>query len=333
MQQRTLGRSSLQVSVLGLGCWPLGGGPGWGDQPLADSIAAVHAALDAGITLFDTAEAYNNGVSEEILGQALLGRRDKAVIATKVSPTNTEPGTLRTHCEASLRRLQVDCIDLYQVHWPITDHSVADAFATLQDLQTEGKVREIGVSNFGVYNLPDALATGARIVSNQLNYSLLWRAIELGIQPMCHANQMSILAYMPLMQGLLVGHWTDPEQVPEFRRRTRHFSCQRPETRHGFSGVEELTFDTIAQIRAIADQAGISMPHLALAWVMAQPDVGSVLVGGRKAQQITRNTKAAAITLSSDILGALDKATQALRDALGPNADAFQGDEGTRIPF
>jgi len=333
MQQRTLGRSSLQVSVLGLGCWPLGGGTGWGDQPIADSIAAVHAALEAGITLFDTAEAYNSGVSEEVLGQALLGRREQAVIATKVSPNNTEPATLRAHCEASLRRLQVDYIDLYQVHWPITDHSVADAFATLQELQTEGKVREIGVSNFGIYNLPDALASGAKIVSNQLNYSLLWRAIELDIQPMCHSNEISILAYMPLMQGLLVGNWTDPEQVPEFRRRTRHFSSQRPETRHGFAGVEALTFATVERIRDIADQAGVSMPHLALAWVMAQPDVGSVLMGGRKAHQITRNTEAAEITLSSDILGALDKATEELRNALGSNADAFQGDEGTRIPF
>ena len=333
MEQRKLGRSDLTVSVLGLGCWPLGGGEGWGDQPLDESIAAVHAALDAGITLFDTAEAYNNGHSEEVLGQALQGRRDQAVIATKISPTNTEPATLRAHCEASLRRLRIDCIDLYQVHWPITDHSAADAFATLRELQTEGKIREIGVSNFGVYNLPEALSTGVNIISNQLNYSLIWRAIEFAIQPMCHANQVSLLAYMPLMQGLLVGHWTDPEQVPAFRRRTRHFSGDRPETRHGFSGVEALTFATIARIRAIAESAGITMPHLALAWAMARPDVGSVLVGGRKASQITRNTEAANLSLSTDVLEALNAATEELRIALGPNADAFQGAKGTRIPF
>lgn len=333
MEKRKLGNSDLQVSVLGLGCWPLGGGPGWGDQDEADSIAAVHAGLAAGITLFDTAEAYNNGRSEEVLGAALLGHRHEAVIATKVSPHNTAPAALRAHCEASLRRLQTDYVDLYQVHWPITEHSTEDAFATLLDLKSEGKIRAIGVSNFGVMNLPPALATGATIVSNQLNYSLLWRAIEASIMPMCHHQGISILAYMPLMQGLLVGMWKSPEEVPEFRRRTRHFDSRRPGARHGEAGAEELTFQTIERIRTIADQAGISMPHLALAWVAARPGVAGVLVGGRKTYQIERNAKAADLKLSADIIKALDAATEKLRIALGPNADAFQGAEGTRIPF
>jgi aryl-alcohol dehydrogenase-like predicted oxidoreductase len=333
MEIRQLGKSAIRVSALGLGCWPLGGGPGWGDQDLADSLEAVHAALDAGITLFDTAEAYNDGHSEEVVGLALRGRRSEAVIATKVSPNNCAPATLRAHCEASLQRLGTDYIDLYQVHWPITDHPLPEAFATLQALQTEGKIRAIGVSNFGIYDLPEMLDTGVQVASNQLNYSLLWRAIEFGILPLCRANAISVLAYMPLMQGLLVGQWTSADQVPEFRARTRHFSGQRPGVRHGEPGVEELTFATIEHIRAIAEQACIAMPTLALAWVMARPGVGSVLMGGRKAYQIVRNAEAARQPLSADLLAALDAASEDLRLALGSNADAFQGAAGTRTRF
>ena len=147
MEKRPLGGSDLRVSVLGLGCWPLGGGPGWGDADERESIATIHAALDNGINFFDTAEAYGQGRSEEIVGKALRGRRDKAIIATKISARNAEPATLRAHCEASLRRLQTDCIDLYQVHWPFADGEAQDAFFTLRDLGDEGKVRFIGVSN------------------------------------------------------------------------------------------------------------------------------------------------------------------------------------------
>ena len=333
METRQLGKSDVHVSALGLGCWPLGGGPGWGDQDLADSIGAVHAALDMGITLFDSAEAYNDGHSEEVLGLALHGRRSEAIIATKVSPDNTAPATLRAHCEASLRRLGTDYIDLYQVHWPITGHSLADAMATLQDLKHEGKIRAIGVSNFGTFDLPETLATGAPIACNQLNYSLVFRAIELAILPMCQANSISVLAYMPLMQGLLVGQWTHADQVPEFRGRTRHFSSQRPGVRHGEPGVEHFTFAAVERIRVIAAQAGMTMPDLALAWVMARPGVGSVLMGGRKASQIERNAQAARRPLSADLVAALDAATDDLRKALGPNADAFQGAQGTRIRF
>jgi len=325
VEKRSLGSSDLKVSVLGLGCWPLGGGPGWGDVDERQSIATIHMALDRGINLFDTAEAYSRGHSEELVGKALRGRRHKALIATKVSPANAEPATLRAHCEASLRRLQTDYIDLYQVHWPLEDDAVEDAFATLRDLRDEGKVRFIGVSNHGVHQLTRAIATGTPIVSNQLCYSLLSRAIETGIVPLCRGHDMGIIAYMGLMQGLLAGIYATPDDVPAFRARTRHFSGARPMARHGEEGAEAETFEALGRIRGIAAELGLPMAQVALAWVAARPGVSCVLVGGRKPTQLERNLAAASVTLSTEVIAALDEATEALRKKLGPNAD-YWGD-------
>ncbi|MBM3190464.1 MAG: aldo/keto reductase [Chloroflexi bacterium] len=331
MEKRKLGGSGLMVSVFGLGCWPLGGGPGWGDQDERDSIAAVHAALDQGVNLFDTAEAYNDGHSEEVLGIALQGRRSEALIATKVSPENCAPATLRAHCEASLRCLQTDYVDLYQVHWPITQHALDDAYATLEDLRAEGKVRAIGVSNHGVEQLGQVLATGVRLASVQLCYSLLSRAIETGVLPLCEERGIGVIAYMALMQGLLVGMWASADEVPPFRARTRHFRGDRPGVRHGEAGAEEETFAALAAIRCIADGLGKPMADVALAWVAAKPNVACVLVGGRKPRQLTRNLAAADLKLSEDTIAQLDAATEALRLKLGPNADYFQGSGASRM--
>ena len=224
---RSANRLGIEISVMGIGGWSYGGGDYWGPQAQEDVDAVAHAALDHGINFFDTAEGYNEGRSEEAVGEALKGRRDEAVVATKISPNNTEPTVLREHCEASLRRLQTDYIDIYIVHWPITEHSVEDAFATLTALKEEGKIRSIGVSNFGVEQLSEALATGVQIDVNQVCYNLLSRAIELEILPLCQKHGMGILGYMPLLQGLLTGMYRDgggtsscPCAVPSVPRRS-----------------------------------------------------------------------------------------------------------------
>jgi aryl-alcohol dehydrogenase-like predicted oxidoreductase len=283
------------------------------------------------MTLFDTAEAYNAGRSEEILGKALEGRRDEAFIATKISPSNTEPDVLRPHCEASLERLRTDYIDLYQVHWPITEHSVEDAFATLEDLQDEGKIRAIGVSNHGVKQLREVFDTGVPIVSNQLSYSLLSRAIETEIMPLCRERGIGIIPYMALMQGSLAGVWDSPDEVPLFRARTRHFSGDRPQARHGEEGAEDEMFAALERIEEIADDLGLPMAHVSLAWVAAKPGVSCVLIGGRKVHQLERNLDAAKVELPPDVIAELDEATEELRLKLGPNADYFQGSGAGRI--
>ncbi len=330
LETRRLGQSDLRVSALGLGCWPLGGGVGWGDLEERQAIATIHAALDNGITLLDTAEGYNDGHSEEVVGKALVGRRERAVVATKISPSNTEPATLRAHCEASLLRLRTDYIDLYQVHWPIEDASVEDAFATLQALQVEGKVRAIGVSNHGVQQLGEVLATGVCIVSNQLHYNLLSRAIETDIVPLCIEHKIGVIAYMPLMQGLLAGRYASADKVPPFRARTRHFSSTRAEARHGQPGAEAETFEAIAKIRDIAEELEMPMAQLAIAWTLAKPGVSSVLVGSRTPEQIARNAASASVALTSEQVARLDRVTEVLRIKLGPNADYWQGETTTR---
>jgi len=331
VEKRLLGESGLSVSVLGLGCWPLGGGVGWEDQDERDSLATIHAALDYGINFFDTAEAYNEGHSEELLGKALLGRRDKALIATKILPAHAEPNTLRAHCEASLRRLQTDYIDLYQVHWPITDYSVEEAFATLRALQAEGKIRAIGVSNHGPQQLAQVLATGTQIASNQVCYNLLCRAVEAEIIPLCRRHNIGVITYMALMHGLLAGKYATPDDVPPFRARSRHFSRTRPGTRHGEEGAEAETFQALAHIRHIAEDLGVSMAHLSIAWIMARPGVSCVLVGSRTPAQVRDNVAATQLRLSPETIAELDQATEALRLKLGPNADYWQGGEQTRV--
>lgn len=326
MERRVLGRTALQVSALGLGCWPLGGGGGWGEQDERDSIATIHAALDRGINLLDTAEAYSDGHSEEVVGKALAGgRRSEAIIATKISPRNAASQTLRAHCEASLRRLQTDYIDLYQVHWPLPDERVDEAMSTLCSLQDEGKVRAIGVSNHGVQQLSRVLQTGTPIVSNQLCYSLISRAIEFEIVPLCRENGIGILAYMALMQGLLTGKYATLDDVPPFRARTRHFSSDRPQVSHGEPGHEAETSAALGRIRAIADDLGLPMAHVALAWTAAKPGISSVLVGSRTPAQLERNAAAADVALAPETVAALDEATEALHRAMGANADYFQG--------
>jgi aryl-alcohol dehydrogenase-like predicted oxidoreductase len=321
----------MEVSVLSLGCWPLAGGSGWGDQSERSAIATIHAALEHGINFLDSAEGYENGVSEEILGKALADRRDRAILGTKVSPDHTEPSVLRQYFEAALRRLQTDYVDVYHVHWPIRTHSVAGTFEVLQQLKDEGKIRAIGVSNFGPIDLGEALSTGVQIDANQLHCSLLSRAIEVEILPMCRENQVGVTAYMPLMQGLLTGKYATVDDVPPFRARTRHFSGERPQSRHGGPGAEKELFEAVDAVRAIAEDLGEPMANVALAWVMAKPGVTSVIAGGRTPDQVARNVQAASLSLSPEAIARLDAATDELKQVLGPNADYWQIGENSRV--
>lgn len=331
METRELGRSGIAVSALALGCWALGGGEGWGDQDESLTIATVHAALDHGINFFDTAEAYGGGNSEEVVGKALADRRDRAIIATKISPNHTEPSVLRQYCEASLRRLRTGTIDVYMVHWPIRTHSIAASFAVLQELKQEGKIRSIGLSNFGPQQLAEALAIGIQLDVNQLCYNLLSRAIEFEILPACRRQRISVTTYMPLLQGLLADKYRTVDEVPPFRARTRHFRGDRPGSRHGEPGAEAETFAALAAIREIAQELGQPMDSVALAWILAKPGVTSVLAGARTPEQVARNARSAELSLPSAAIARLDQATDTLKRKLGPNADYFQGQSNSRM--
>jgi len=330
VQYRKLGSSNLEVSIISFGAWQIGDPKYWGADDQSDAESAVAVALDAGINLFDTAEMYGAGESERVLGRALGSRRRDVYVATKVWPDKCAPSLLRKACEESLRRLNTDAIDLYQIHWAPRDVPFADVYATLAALRDEGKVREIGVSNFGATDLAAWMSVG-ECVSDQLGYNILFRAIEHEIVPACGKHDVGILAYLPLMQGILSGRWTNVDDIPVPRRRLRHFSESREGTRHGEPGCEELTFETLARIRAVADRLEQPLPTVALAWLMARPGVTSVIVGARHADQLRRNLLAADLLLSEETRKELDAISQPLKDYFGLNADPWLSMDERRV--
>lgn len=323
MKYRKLGETDIAVSAVALGCWAIAGDDTWGQQDHSEALAAIGTALDVGINFFDTAEAYGGGRSEELLRAGLAGRRKEAIIASKYLGAHAAPEDLRASCENSLRRLGTDVIDLYQLHWPSREVSSAEQMETLLRLREEGKVREIGVCNCGVRDMADMCASGP-VVSNQLPYNLLWRAIEFEIIDACAENGLAILPYSPLMQGLLTGKFRTADDVPEGRARTRHFSRDRIQMRHGEAGCEAETFGAIARISEISARAGESMGGVALAWLLAQRGVASVVAGARSPEQVRGNVRAAELSLSEDTLRELAGATEELKRTLGPNPDLWE---------
>ena len=331
MNFRELGTTGIKVSTISMGCWAIVGGLNWGQQDKKDSLEALRAAYDAGITTFDTAEMYGDGYSEQLIAEALSDVRDKIVIASKVSPQHFAPADLREACERSLRNLQTDYLDLYQLHWPNRSVPIEESIEVLKQLKKEGKIRAYGVSNFGTGDLKQSLDAGAEITSNQMAYSLLFRAIEFDIVPVCEANNISILCYSPLLHGLLTGKFRSINEIPEDRARTRHFnSFVWPQARHGEEGVETEMMEVIEGLREIAKAQNDSMANIALAWLLQQKSVTSVIMGGRNADQVRRNAAAASTQLPADVLEALDALSQPLKAKMGANADMWQRDSRIR---
>lgn len=351
VEYRTCGNSGLRLSALGIGSWAFGGGEYWGKQSQADVNAVCRAAVDAGVNYFDTAEAYNDGRSEESLGEALAGiPRDRLVIGTKISPANAAPKALVQHCEASLKRLRTDYVDLYMIHWPIAPHSirhfnsdaavvshparVEDAAAALLQLQRQGKVRHLGVSNFGVARIREIQRAGVSVAANELMYSLLARAIEWEILPFCRERGVGVVAYMPLMQGLLTGKYRTLAEVPPRQRRTRHFNAKAPGTlcRHGEEGAEAETQQAVEAIRRLADEKGLTMADLAISWALAGQGISAVIVGCRNVRQLQDNLRSAAFTLDAAMARGLSDVTEVLKQTLGPSFDYYENprDDRTR---
>lgn len=348
MEKRRLGSSQLHLSVFGMGCWQYGGGKYWGKQDQKDVDETVSQAIDLGINYFDTAEVYNDGESERSLGVALKGKRDKVIIGTKISPSNAWPDKLRRHCEMSLKRLDTDYIDLYMLHWPVERHAMAhftddqetldnppalsEIFDTLHRLQEEGKVREIGVSNHGVVQMEEVKRAGGSFVANEMAYSLLSRAIESNILPYCVENEVGVLGYMPLQQGLLSGKYTRAEEVRPMQARSRHFHWSRGEgARHGEDGAEEEVFQALAEIRKLAIGLDVHMTSLSLAWTIANKGMTSVLVGSRDRMQLMQNVQALTTSLDRDTIQELNRITQPVMNKLGDNPDYYENYNQSRI--
>jgi len=339
MERRKLGESGLEIAPLVFG----GNVFGWTADE-ATSFALLDAFVEAGFNCIDTADCYSHwvpgnkgGESEIIIGKWLRARgaRSRVVIATKVG-TEMGPGMkglskgyVARAVEASLRRLQTDYIDLYQIHWPSRVTPLDETLAALEELRQEGKVRAIGVCNFGPGDLTDLQARGWA-ETNQLPYSLLWRAIEYEIQQRCVAAGMGILCYSPLAQGLLTGKFASAAEVPDGRARTRLFSGDRALARHGQAGREEEAFAAIARVHEISTAVGQPMAQVALAWLLHQPGVASVITGARRPEQIRETGRAAELGLSPQIVQALAEATAALKQSLGADPDMWQAESRFR---
>ncbi|HEY1525993.1 MAG TPA: aldo/keto reductase [Candidatus Angelobacter sp.] len=291
MEKRKLGNSDLEITPIGLGAWAIGGGGwefGWGPQEDKDSIAAIHEGLDRGINWIDTAAVYGLGHSEGVVACALQGRNSRPYVFTKCSLVWNKSGeighslktaSIRHECEQSLRRLKVDTIDLYQIHWPIPDEDVEQAWDELAHLKEEGKVRYIGVSNFDALQMQRAMDI-APITSLQPPYSLLARQAEGEILPFAERSGIGVIVYSPMYSGLLSGKMTR-ERIASFplddwRRRNRNF--QEPLLSYNLRLVELL--------REIGLRHDITAGEVAIAWTLNNAAVTGAIVGVRSKEQV-----------------------------------------------
>lgn len=331
MNFHTFPGSDFSVSQLCFGCWGVASDFHWGDRVEDESVKAMLTAIDAGVNFFDTAPVYGDGASEQLLGKVFSenGLRDQLVIASKIRPDQMRPGEVQTSCEASLKRLQTDRIDIFQTHWTDREVPLEDTWAAMLELQEQGKVRHIAVCNAGVEDLGKILPV-RKPLTNQLPYNLLWRMIETAILPKCVENKIGVLVYSPLMHGMLADNYKTAAEVPDGRARSRHFTTERPLARHGESGCEEETFAALDGIRAVCQDLGRSMADVALAWTIQQTGVVSVIAGARNDRQLLENVKTLENPIPPDAIAQLNSATDALLAALGPNPDMWDGGENSR---
>ena len=285
MQQRELGTSGLRISTIGLGSWAIGGWM-WGPQDDAASEAAIHAAVDHGVNWIDTAPIYGGGHSEEIVGRALksLSGSPRPMIFTKfglgadtsVNRRAAGRADVFAECDASLRRLGVDCIDLFQLHWPAPE-PIAETARACEDLLKAGKIRAIGVSNFSVEQLDEWRGTGVPLHSLQAPYSILRPAVKSTVVPWCAAHQTGVIAYSPLFRGLLFGTWRRDKKFAADDGRGTHKDYSGPRFMRHLDAVEEIT--------ELGNRGGLSCPQLCIGVLLRTPGLTGCIVGARTAHQ------------------------------------------------
>jgi aryl-alcohol dehydrogenase-like predicted oxidoreductase len=317
MHYRTLGRTGIKVSPYCLGAMMFGG-PGNPDHD--DCIRIIHKALDSGINFIDTADRYSHGESEEIVGKALKGKRDNIVLATKVhGPMGEDPNQqgnsrrwIMRAVEASLRRLQTDHIDLYQIHRPSPETDIEETLSALTDLMRAGKVRAIGSSTFPASEIVQAQWVAerrglARFRTEQPPYSILNRSTEREVLPLCQTYGMGALVWSPLAKGMLTGRYRKGQPLPDSLR-AKTFPEQMTDDRN---------LDAVERLIPIAEAAGLSLTHMAMAFVMAHPGVTSAILGPRTMQQLDDLLAGADVVLSDEILDRIDEVVAPGTDA-GP---------------
>jgi aryl-alcohol dehydrogenase-like predicted oxidoreductase len=321
MEYRSLGKSDIKVSELAFGAWAIGGWL-WGGADAKDAIKAIETAVDSGMTTIDTAAVYGFGLSEELVGKAVMGKRDKVQILTKfglvwdekkgqfffASKDNagkkvdihnySSKDRVISDCDKSLKRLRTDYIDLYQIHWPDPTTPVSETMEALEILQKNGKIRAGAVSNYSVNLMADANKTFT-IASNQIPYSMVNRGIENDIIPYCISNNIGILAYSPLQRGLLTGKIKQGHKFGEGDSRPESIYYKEP----NLSRILQFT----ESIREMASELKVTLSHLVLNWTILQPGITCALVGARNAAQVLDNIKAADFRLNSEEINMINE--------------------------
>jgi myo-inositol catabolism protein IolS len=302
MEKRVIGQTGIEVSAIALGCWPMGGDY-WGGTDDEESIRTIHKGLELGVNFIDTAPAYGRGHSEEVVGKALAGRRQEAVISTKASGAGHSEQALRDKLQASLDRMGTDYVDVYFIHWPSREEPLGPTMEALEKLRAEGVIRAIGVSNFDVEMLQMAAKYG-RVDILQPPYNLIWRFIEEDVLPYCVKHDIAISTYSSLAQGMLAG---------VIRLNTRYAGGDmRP--RSVLWKPENLgkCLYTVERLRAVAKELGVTLAQLSLRWLVSQPGVTTALVGARTVDEITENAGALGWELSADVLAQVQEISDEL---------------------
>jgi aryl-alcohol dehydrogenase-like predicted oxidoreductase len=312
MQKRMLGATGVELSVVGFGAAAVGGGRDYGyvSRDADESVATILRALETGINWIDTAPKYADGYAEELVGRALSEWGEAVFVVTKCGYPydeetarpmhNLKRSTILREIDESLRRLRVDRIDLYQIHWPMPDEDIEEAYSAIADLVTAGKVRFPAVSNFSVEQMARVAPT-MPIASNQLPYSLFRRDIEADALPYCAANDIAVLAYSPMQSGLLSGAFTREriESLPagDWRRYDENF--REPKlTRNLF---------VVARLTEIAARRGLALPELAIAWTLRRPEVTAAIVGARSPEQVEITARAGMVVLDPETISEVEE--------------------------
>lgn len=318
MELRELGRTGLRISAIGFGAWAAGGVDmrdglafGWSGQEDADSIAAIHRALDLGVNWIDTAPVYGLGHSEEVVARALAGLEERPYVFTKCSlvwdgtrhvASSLRRESIRCEVERSLSRLRLEAIDLLQIHWPQPDEEIEEGWSTLAELKREGKVRHVGVSNFSVDQLRRAQRI-APVETLQPPYSLLDRGVEAEVLPFCAEHRIGVIVWGPLAHGLLTGTWTrervEALPIDDFRRgNNQHFATE----------AVWRNLELVERLKPVAARLDCSLGELAVAWTLRHPAVSGAIVGFRRPEQVEQVAGASGLRLDSRDLADLEAA-------------------------
>lgn len=332
MQKRRLGNSDLEITTVGIGTWAIGGGDwsfGWGDQDEREAINGILKGVELGVNWIDTAAIYGDGASEALVGKALkeIPEADRPLVATKCGRIMREDGSVFgrlkkesviAECERSLQLLGVECIDLYQMHWPDPDEDIEEGWAAMAELVQAGKVREIGVSNQSVDQMT-RLQEAHPVASLQPPYSMLNREVEEDRLPFCGENGVGVVCYSPMTKGLLTGSFTKEraEALSDKDHRSRDPKFTPPQL--------ELNLELVEAIRPIAEDSGRPMAQLPIAWVLRRPEVTAAIVGVRKPSQIEETGGGGDWVLSDDEVVAIEEALRVRDTKLAELGAVSQG--------